>query len=134
MNGRPSDLSRRLVVVGGGISGLAVACHLQEKSQRLPFPVNIKLLEASGRLGGVIQTIDHDGFLLEGGPDSFISEKPWGVDLCQQLGLAPHLIGSSKAHRRSFIVRRGRLLPVPDGFYLLAPTQLWPFVTTPIFS
>lgn len=134
MNGRPSDLSRRLVVVGGGISGLAAAYRLQEKSQRLPFPVDIKLLEASGRLGGVIQTIDHDGFLLEGGPDSFISEKPWGVDLCQQLGLAPHLIGSSKAHRRSFIVRRGRLLPVPDGFYLLAPTQLWPFVTTPIFS
>jgi protoporphyrinogen/coproporphyrinogen III oxidase len=133
MSGRPSD-TPCVVVVGGGMSGLAAAYRLVEASQHLPFPLDVKLLEASGRLGGVIQTTECGGLLLEGGPDSFISEKPWALDLCQRLGLGPHLIGSSKVHRRSFIVRRGRLLPVPEGFYLLAPSLLWPFVTTPIFS
>jgi protoporphyrinogen/coproporphyrinogen III oxidase len=134
MNGGQPNLPRRVVVVGGGISGLAATHRLVERSQNFPFRLEVKLLEASSRLGGVIQTIGCDGLLLEGGPDSFISEKPWALDLCQRLGLRSHLIGSNKSHRRSFIVRRGRLLPVPDGFYLLAPSQLWPFVTTPIFS
>jgi oxygen-dependent protoporphyrinogen oxidase len=134
MSGRQSGLSRRVVVVGGGISGLAAAHRLVESSSHLPFPLEVQLLEASGRLGGVIQTAHGEGFLLEGGPDSFISEKPWALDLSQRLGLGSHLIGSNKDYRRSFIVRRGRLLPVPAGFYLLAPTQIWPFLSTPIFS
>jgi len=129
-----SNLPRRVVVVGGGISGLAAAHRLVEASQHLPFPLEVKLLEAGSRLGGVIQTFDAEGLLLEGGPDSFISEKPWALDLCQRLGLGPRLIGSNKDHRRSFILRQGKLLPVPDGFYLLAPTQIWPFVSSPIFS
>ena len=134
MNGRQSEFRRRVVVVGGGISGLATAHRLIESSSHLPFPLEVKLLEASGRLGGVIQTAHREGFLLEAGPDSFISEKPWALDLAQRLDLGSHLIGSSKDYRRSFIVRDGRLLPVPEGFYLLAPTQVWPFLSSPIFS
>jgi len=134
MNQRQSEPARRVVVVGGGISGLAAAYRLIEAGHHLPFPLEVQLFEASDRLGGVIETIDCDGLLMEGGPDSFISEKPWAVDLCRRLDLESSLIGSGKAHRRSFIVRRGKLVPVPEGFYLLAPTQLWPFATSPIFS
>lgn len=124
----------RIVVVGGGISGLVAAYHLLEESRRLGFPVEVRLLEAGTRVGGVIHTVERDGFLLEGGPDSFISEKPWALQLCQRLGLASQLIGTGERHRRSFIVRGGRLHPVPDGFYLMAPTRLWPVVTTPVLS
>ena len=124
----------RVVVVGGGISGLAAAHHVLEGAGQLNQPVDLKLLEAGSRLGGVIHTSERDGFLLEGGPDSFISDKPWALSLCRRLGLEPNLIGTGDAHRRSFIVRQGRLQPVPDGFYLLAPTRIWPTITTPVFS
>ena len=124
----------RIVVVGGGISGLAAAHRILEGADRLNQPVDLKLLEAGSRLGGVIHTSERDGFLLEGGPDSFISEKPWALSLCHRLGLESSLIGTGDTHRRSFIVREGKLQPVPDGFYLLAPTRIWPTITTPIFS
>ncbi len=124
----------RVVVVGGGISGLATANRIVEESHRLDKPVELLLLEAGNRLGGVIHTIHRDGFVLEGGPDSFITEKPWGLQLCRRLGLESDLIGTCEADRRSFVVRKDRLEPVPDGFYLLAPTRVWPVVTTSIFS
>jgi oxygen-dependent protoporphyrinogen oxidase len=134
MKERQSHPPFRVAVVGGGISGLATAHRLIEQSQPLQLPVEVKLLEAGNRLGGVIHTVQREGFLLEGGPDSFISEKPWALALCERLGLGPHLIGTGEAHRRSFIVHRGKLHPVPDGFYLLAPTRIWPFVSSPILS
>jgi oxygen-dependent protoporphyrinogen oxidase len=124
----------KIAIVGGGISGLATVHRLLEQSQALQFPVDVHLLESAGRLGGVIQTAEQDGFLLEGGPDSFISEKPWGLALCRRIGLSASLIGTGETHRRSFIVSQGKLLPIPEGFYLLAPTQIWPFISTPIFS
>ena len=134
MKERQSHPPFRVAVVGGGISGLATAHRLVEQSRHLQFPVEVSLFEAASRLGGVIDTVQREGFLLEGGPDSFISEKPWALALCERLGLGPHLIGTGEAHRRSFIVHRGKLHPVPDGFYLLAPTRIWPFVRSPIFS
>ena len=124
----------RIAVVGGGISGLAVAHRILEQSKQQNRPVDLHLLEAGGRLGGVIHTSERDGFLLEGGPDSFISEKPWALSLCHRLGLETSFIGTGETHRRSFIVRQSKLQPVPDGFYLLAPTRIWPTITTPIFS
>jgi oxygen-dependent protoporphyrinogen oxidase len=123
-----------VVVVGGGISGLATAHRLWEESRRSGPPVNILLLEGSSRLGGVISTVSSDGFLLEGGPDSFISDKPWAMALARRIGLSEELIGTSEAFRRSFIVKGRRLVPVPEGFYLLAPSRLWPFLTTAAFS
>ena len=124
----------RIFIIGGGISGLAAAHRVVEESQRRKVAVDLRLFESSDRLGGVIQTVRQEGFLLEGGPDSFITEKPWGLALCQRIGIGPQLIGTSENHRRTFIVREGRLLPVPDGFYLMAPTKIWPVVSTPIFS
>jgi protoporphyrinogen/coproporphyrinogen III oxidase len=121
---------RRVVVIGGGISGLAAAHRLSELDPGL----DVTLIEASDRLGGTLQTEEHDGFLLERGPDSFISEKPEAVALAKRLGLESRLIETNANHRRSFIVRDGRLRPVPEGFQLLAPSRIWPFLTTDIFS
>lgn len=120
----------RVVVIGGGISGLAAAHRLTELNPAL----DLTLIEASDRLGGTLLTHEHDGFLLERGPDSFISEKPEAVALANRLGLESRLIETNSNHRRSFIVRNGRLRPVPQGFQLMAPSRIWPFLTTDIFS
>ena len=124
-------MAKRVVIVGGGISGLAAAHRLVELGVER---TQITLLEASGRLGGTLQTEHRDGFLLERGPDSFISEKPEAVALAKRLGLESRLIQTNEQFRRSFIVRNGRLRPVPEGFQLLAPSRMWPFITTDVFS
>jgi oxygen-dependent protoporphyrinogen oxidase len=120
----------RIVVIGGGISGLAAAHRLIELSPT----ARVTLLEASPRVGGTIHTDEREGFLLERGPDSFISEKPEALALAKRLGLESRLIETNPKHRRSFIVRNGRLRPVPEGFQLLAPSRIRPFLTTDIFS
>ena len=97
-------------------------------------PVELTVLEAKDRLGGVLWTDRFDGFTLEGGPDSFITNKPWGIELCDRLGLSDQLIETDASHRRSFVVRNGRLVPVPEGFVLMAPHRLAPILTTPILS
>ena len=120
----------RIVVIGGGISGLAAAHRLLELGQSK----QVTLIEASDRLGGTIQTTHRDGFLLERGPDSFISEKPQAVALAKRLGLESRIIQTNEKYRRSFIVRNGRLRPVPEGFQLLAPSRIWPFIASDIFT
>lgn len=117
-----------VVIIGGGISGLAAAHRLNEQN------VQVTLLEASPRLGGTIETTHRDGFLLERGPDSFISEKPQALELAKRLGLESRLVQTNEQFRRSFIVRDGRLRTVPEGFQLLAPSRLWPFIISDIFS
>jgi oxygen-dependent protoporphyrinogen oxidase len=124
----------RVVVIGGGISGLAAAYRLQERGHELHNAPEILLLEASTRTGGIIRTHRREGFLMEGGPDSFISEKPEAINLAERIGLADRLIETNPTMRRSFIVRGGRLHAVPEGFQLLAPSRFWPFVTTEIFT
>jgi protoporphyrinogen/coproporphyrinogen III oxidase len=124
----------RIVVIGGGISGLAAAYRLQERLRELKHAPEILLLEANARTGGIIQTHRREEFLLEGGPDSFLSEKPQAIALAERIGLADRLIETNPINRRSFIVRGGRLHAVPEGFQLLAPSRFWPFVTTGIFS
>src|SRR5690349_16880998 len=120
----------RIVIIGGGISGLAAAHRVTELNKE----AQVTVLEASERLGGTIQTEHRDGFLLERGPDSFISEKPHAIDLAKRLGLESQLIQTNEEFRRSFIVRDGRLRAVPEGFQLLAPSRMWPFLTSDIFS
>lgn len=120
----------RVVIIGGGISGLAAAHRVLELNQA----AHVTILEASNRLGGTVQTETRDGFLIERGPDSFISEKPQAVALAKRLGLESRLIETNEKYRRSFIVRNGRLRPVPEGFQLLAPSRMWPFITSDIFS
>jgi protoporphyrinogen/coproporphyrinogen III oxidase len=126
--------SSRVVIIGGGITGLAAAHKLIECSREIEPQVDVLLLEASSRLGGIIQTEDRDGFLLERGPDSFISEKPKALDLAKRIGLEAQLIETNKHYRRSFIVRGGRLRPLPEGFQLLAPSKMWSFLKSDVFS
>jgi oxygen-dependent protoporphyrinogen oxidase len=133
--GSGSQPRRRIVVVGGGISGLAAAHRLTQRARSENAPaLEVLLLESSARLGGTLRTHQRDGFLLEGGPDAFISEKPEALELAKQLNLESRLLETNEAYRRSFIVRGGRLRSVPEGFQLLAPSRFWPFATTDIFS
>ncbi|HXD31932.1 MAG TPA: protoporphyrinogen oxidase [Pyrinomonadaceae bacterium] len=125
---------KRVVIIGGGITGLAAAYKLLELQKQSGQQLDLTILESSPRLGGALKTEERDGFLLEGGADSFISEKPQAINLAKRLGIESRLIETNQQHRRSFIVRKGKLLPVPEGFQLMAPSRLWPFVTTNIFS
>jgi oxygen-dependent protoporphyrinogen oxidase len=88
------------------------------------------LIEGRDRLGGVIRTEHIEGFVIEAGPDSFLAEKPEAAALARELGVGDSLIGSNDSQRRTYILHRGRLIPLPDGLMFLVPTRLWPMVTT----
>jgi protoporphyrinogen/coproporphyrinogen III oxidase len=127
----PSALERpRIAIVGGGISGLAAAHRITEL---LPH-AQLALFEAADRLGGVIHTVCRDGCLVEQAADSFITKTPWALDLCRRIGTAGELLSTNADNRRAFVVRKGALLPVPEGFVLMTPRKLWPLVTTRVLS
>lgn len=125
-----SSTPRRVAVIGGGIAGLAAAHRLVE----LDPQCQVTLIEAAPRLGGVVSTVHEAGFQIEQSADNFITTVPWGVNLCRRLGLTDQLVQTNPAYRRTFVVRRGRLHRLPDGFLMMAPTQLWPLAMTPILS
>ena len=125
---------KRAIVIGGGITGLAACYRLQREAAQRNIPLDATLLEATGRVGGVIQTEHRDGFRIEHGPDAFISTKPAAKTLCEELGIADQFIGTNPKVRRSFVIRNGTLYPVPEGFYMMAPGSLKPFLKTPLFS
>jgi oxygen-dependent protoporphyrinogen oxidase len=127
-------MNHRIVVIGGGIAGLAAAHHVLELNQQKSLGLEVVLLEAAPRLGGSIATERTGDFLVEGGPDSFITEKPWALRLCERLGLTSRLISTQAAFQKIYIVHRGKLELLPEGFFLLAPTRLWPFIQTPLFT
>lgn len=124
----------RIAVVGGGISGLAAAHRLIERASQGPVPLQVSLYEASSRLGGVFGTEECDGYRLELGADMFITDKPWGLDLCRRLGLEDQLIVPDPRYRQSLILSRGRPVPTPEAFQLLVPGRWGPIVTTPLLS
>ena len=117
-------------MIGGGISGLAAAHRLVE----LDPNIRVTLFEGSERLGGVLGTLRRDGYLIERSADMFTTREPWGVDLCRRIGFADQLIGTTAANRRAFVVRRGKLLPIPEGFTLMSPAKAWPIIKSQIFS
>jgi len=117
----------RVAVVGGGITGLAAAYRCARSG------ASVSLYEASSRLGGVVHTKRRDGYLMEAGPDSFL-DKAGIASLCQELGIAGQLIRVQPDARRSFIVRDGRLHPVPEGLYLMAPSAIRPFIFSQVVS
>jgi protoporphyrinogen/coproporphyrinogen III oxidase len=127
-------MSRRVVVVGGGIAGLAAAHRLVELNNENSLGLEVMLMEASARLGGVIATEKIGDFIVEAGPDSFITEKPWALRLCERLSIVSRLVSTQAANQKIYVVHRGKLQALPEGFFLLAPTRFWPFVQTPLFS
>jgi oxygen-dependent protoporphyrinogen oxidase len=125
---------KRIVIVGAGIAGLSTAYYLNQRLRQQREPLGITLLEKEERLGGSILTEEADGFLMEKGPDCFISEKPWALHLCRELGIEGEVIGTNQQVRRTFILWKGRLHEIPEGFMLLAPTSFWPFIKSSLFT
>jgi oxygen-dependent protoporphyrinogen oxidase len=136
----------RIAIIGGGISGLSAAFTLEEKRQsgaQSDTKIEYVLFESAPRLGGVMVTDRADGCLIEAGPDSFLTEKPWAADLCRKIGLGDQLIGSNDADRKTYIVvrkkndgkkGRDRLVVMPDGLMFMVPTKILPTLFSPLFS
>jgi protoporphyrinogen/coproporphyrinogen III oxidase len=122
----------RIAIIGGGISGLAAAFTLED--HRRAGAVEYTLYESSPHLGGVFRTQQIQGCIVEAGPDSFLTEKPWATDLCRALGLDDQLIGSNDAARRTYILVRGQLIPMPDGLTFMVPTKILSTGLSPLFS
>lgn len=123
---------RRVVVVGGGITGLAAGWRLLRAAAAGP-DFEVVVLEADHRAGGKLRTEHRDGFLIEAGPDSFLTGKPAAVELCRDLGLAAALIPQSEP-RGASVLRRGRLMPIPPGLRLVHPTRPWALLRSPLLS
>ena len=124
---------KTIAIIGGGIAGLSAAWSL-EKARRAGQPLEYRLYEAAGRLGGVISSETIDGCVVEGGPDSFLTEKPAAAALCRELGIADQLLASNDRQRKTYIVVRNRLIPLPDGLMFMVPTKLLPTAFTRLFS
>jgi protoporphyrinogen/coproporphyrinogen III oxidase len=124
---------KRIAIIGGGISGLSAAFTL-EKHRQAGASLEYVLFESSPRLGGVLVTEHVDDCLVEAGPDSFLTEKPWASDLCREVGLGNQLIGSNDADRKTYILVKGRLAVIPDGLMFMVPTKIVPTVLSPLFS
>ncbi len=125
---------KKVIIVGGGIAGLSTAWFLSKQATARGIQIGITVVERENRLGGLIQTIHRDGCLMEAGPDAFLSEKPAAADLCRSIGLEAELIPTNPEFRRSFFVWKKKLNPVPEGFYLLAPTSWRALARTPLLS
>ena len=124
---------KRIAIIGGGISGLSAAFSL-EKRRQAGASLEYALFESSPRLGGVLVTERMDGCLVEAGPDSFLTEKPWASDLCRGVGLGEQLIGSNDADRITYILTNGKLVGIPDGLMFMVPTKITPTMLSPLFS
>jgi oxygen-dependent protoporphyrinogen oxidase len=124
---------KRIAIVGGGISGLAAAFALEERRQA-GDSLEYALYESGPRFGGVLATERVDGCLVEAGPDSFLTEKPWVADLCRRLGMEDQLIGSNDSDRKTYILVKGKLTPLPDGLMFMVPTKLTPSLLSTLFS
>jgi len=125
---------REVVIAGAGVTGLSAALFLEAAARAARRSVRITVLEASHRTGGAIATRTEGGFLMEEGADSLVRVKPAAIELCNELGLAGELLPTRPGPARTLIVRNGRLMPLPMGFHLFAPSSLRPLATAPVFS
>jgi oxygen-dependent protoporphyrinogen oxidase len=123
----------RIAIVGAGITGLSAALALQT-ARAQGAAVDYILFESAPRVGGSMFSERVDGCLVEGGPDSFLTEKPWAAMLCRELGIADRLIGSNDHLRKTYIVVHNRLIAMPDGLQFMVPTKILPTALSPLFS
>ena len=114
----------RIIIIGGGIAGLSAAYYAQK---HIPDAI-ITLIESASDWGGKITTdrVAFDGgqFIIEGGPDTFLASKPWGVALCKELGLGERLHGTNPDKKNTYVLNKNRLLPLPDGLAMMIPTNM----------
>ncbi len=128
-----------VAIVGGGITGLAAAYFLQEAARQAGLALSYTLLEQSARWGGKIRTETVEGygdapFVVEAGPDSFITQKPWAWQLARRLGLGDRLLPTNEAGRKIYVLNKRRPTPLPDGVLLIVPTRFMPFALSPLIS
>jgi oxygen-dependent protoporphyrinogen oxidase len=131
--------SKHVVIVGGGIAGLSTAWYLQKYALERGLDLRYTVLEQADRWGGKIltETVDGHGqepFIVEGGPDSFLTQKPWAVQLARELGMDDRLLGTNDDKRKVFVLNRGRPTPLPDGVLLIVPTKIKPFALSSLIS
>jgi len=124
---------KRVVIIGGGIAGLSAAYSLREH-QKKGTEFEIVMLERKDRLGGNISTEKTDGFIIEGGPDCFLSEKPWAMELCRRIGLEDKFLSTNDKMRKTFVLSGGKLHELPEGVILMIPTKILPLVTSTLIS
>jgi oxygen-dependent protoporphyrinogen oxidase len=120
----------QIAVIGGGISGLAAAFELTEVAPH----VDVLLLESQSRLGGLLHTVERDGFLIEAAADNFITDPSAAVELCHKVGLEESMIAPNPVGRQAFVVGAGRLHPIPTGFMVMAPSRIRPMITSKVLS
>ncbi|MBX2997839.1 MAG: protoporphyrinogen oxidase [Caldilineaceae bacterium] len=130
-----NNLHVDIAIIGGGISGLSTAWYVQKGDPALSYV----LLERGERWGGKVRTDTVDGFgdapfVVEGGPDSFITQKPWAMGLARELGLGEDLLPTNDDQRKTYVLNRGRPTPLPDGVLMIIPTQFMPFALSPLIS
>ncbi len=123
----------KVAIIGGGISGMSAAFYLG-KERANGAPVEYTIFDSEPRLGGSMYSEHIDGCVVEAGPDSFLTEKPWAINLCQEIGLGDQLIGSNDALRKTYIIVKNRLIAMPDGLMFMVPTKLIPTAMTRLFS
>ena len=123
---------KKVMIVGGGITGLSAAYYLQKEIKEKSLPIEIKLVEASNRVGGVIATVKKDGFVIEKGPDSIIARKKSGLNLIEELGLKDKVISNTAG--KSYILVNGKLHTMPEGSFMGIPTKVTPFAFSGLFS
>jgi len=123
-------LKKRIAIIGGGVAGVAAASELA----RMDAPVEAILFEASGRLGGIVETVHEQGFTIECGPDGWVTEKPWARQLAEELGLGDQIIPSNDATRKTYILIDGKLVAMPDGMRMMVPSDLEALDQSPLFS
>ena len=128
------SVPQRIAVIGGGASGLAAAHRLIELSKEGSKRFEVTLFEASETPGGVAGTRQIGDYLVETGPDMFITNQPAALNLCQRIGLSDELIPTETEHRGSLVLRQGKPVRVPEGFMLISPAKVWPVLTSRIFS
>ena len=118
----------RVLVIGAGLSGLATAVELRERG------IDVTVLEASSRAGGPIYTDCNEGYVIDAGPDSFLSTKPGGIQFAERLGIAGRIVNTLPDGGGTFIVREGRMQPLPEGITMLVPTQLRQILESPLLD
>ncbi|MEX2144032.1 MAG: protoporphyrinogen oxidase [Anaerolineales bacterium] len=130
--------AKHILVVGGGIAGLSAAYNAIKKTRERGIPVQVSLIETDSRLGGKIITdrvVFGDGqFIIEGGPDTFLATKPWGVALCNELGLGERLHGTNPHKKNTYVLHRDRLMLLPDGLAMMIPTNIHAILRTGLLS
>jgi oxygen-dependent protoporphyrinogen oxidase len=123
-----------VAIIGGGIAGLATAYFLQQAAREPDQPLSITLIESGPAFGGKITSSHESGFVIEGGPDSFLTHKPAALKLCRELGLEDEFVGINQAARQVFVWSQGRLRPMPPGVMLSVPTKIGPFLRSSLIS